>query len=40
VLKTTDPIYFEADISGGTYNYVPETPEGKEDYEWGGWYND
>ncbi|MBR6822727.1 MAG: InlB B-repeat-containing protein, partial [Clostridia bacterium] len=40
VLRTTDPIYFEADISGSTYNYVPAKPAGKEDYTWGGWYAD
>jgi hypothetical protein len=40
VLKTTDPIFFEADISGAEYNYTPAKPTGKEDYTWGGWYAD
>ncbi|MBQ6003909.1 MAG: InlB B-repeat-containing protein, partial [Clostridia bacterium] len=40
VLRTTDPIFFEADISGSTYNYVPAKPAGKEDYTWGGWHAD
>ncbi|MBR0374345.1 MAG: InlB B-repeat-containing protein, partial [Mogibacterium sp.] len=39
-LRTTDSIYFEADISGATYNYTPNKPAGKEDYTWGGWYAD
>ncbi len=39
-LRETDPIFFEADISGGTYDYTPAKPSGKEDYTWGGWYSD
>ena len=42
-LKTTDPIYYEADISGTTYNYTPAKPASTStidysDYTWGGWY--
>ena len=37
VKETTDPIYFEADVSEYN-NYVPDRPAGKEDYEWGGWF--
>ena len=40
ILNTIDDIYYDADISGETYNYVPAAPAGKEDYIWGGWYAD
>ena len=33
-------IKFEADITDGSFNWVPNKPEGKEDYTWGGWYSD
>jgi len=45
LLETKNNIYFEADISGSTYNYVPAKPENTStidysDYTWGGWYED
>nr|MBQ4454008.1 InlB B-repeat-containing protein [Clostridia bacterium] len=41
VIHTEADIYFEADISGATYNYTPARPAGMDsDYTWGGWYAD
>ena len=44
-LDTKNNIYFEADISGSTYNYTPAKPASTatidySDYTWGGWYAD
>lgn len=44
-LNTISNIYFEADISGNRYNYVPPKPASTasvdySDYTWGGWYED
>ena len=45
LLKTTNNIYYDADISGATYNYTPAKPANTptidySDYTWGGWYAD
>ncbi len=39
-LKVIEKVKFDADISGSSYNYIPEKPAGKEDYTWGGWHSD
>ncbi|HCK89219.1 MAG TPA: hypothetical protein DHW39_10545, partial [Erysipelotrichaceae bacterium] len=40
-LTTKNNIYFEADISGSEYNFVPDRPTDIDsDYTWGGWYSD
>ena len=37
LLETKSNVLFGTNITGSDYNYVPEKPQGKEDYTWGGW---
>ncbi|MDO4889815.1 MAG: MBG domain-containing protein [Coriobacteriaceae bacterium] len=39
-LSTASNIFFDADITGDTYNYEPPMPAGLQDATWGGWYAD